>query len=313
MKIKAVNQVPEDTLRTEDFDIIIASSGFEKRSTHLLTKYTLNSDIKLTLGFKTNDRVLNRPKNDLFFREQKFKIFPVEGGDDLAILSLMKEFIQRTGVHTLNILIDYSCMTRTWYAAMLSYFRFIEKNISSVNLYFCYSIAAFTPAAEDQSKNLDVSPIKGYNNITIPNLPTALIIGLGYIEQRALGLTEYLDAVPFIFYTDSTDDNKYSMEVEKNNHLLLSNINRENVFKYPIHDLNYSFHLLRDLCKDIKSDYRLILAPCGPKPFSLLCLLTSITLEDIDVWRVSAGDFARPVDKIAEGPILILKVTFVNS
>jgi hypothetical protein len=309
MKFRGIKQLEEEALKDISFDLVICASGFEKRATHVVKKYKLKAENKFCFSFKAKENILHRLDNDRFYRTNNFRIFIQEGGEHNIIIDQLKSFLAKTTNYQLNILIDYSCMTRTWYAAMLAFFRYVEAE-KEINLFFSYSVATFSSVPHDKSRNLYVGPMSGFHGLTIPNLPTAVIIGLGYIEQRALGLTDYLDAVPYIFYTDSSGNNEYSTEVEKNNHELLAKTPNENIYLYPLADLEYTYQLLVDLCRAIKAEYRIVLAPCGPKTFTLLSLLTSIALDDVDVWRISAGDYENPSDKIPDGRVLLLKASF---
>lgn len=65
--------------------------------------------------------------------------------------------------------------------------------------------------------------------------------------------------------------------------------------------------MLTLFCDDLLRNYRVILAPCGPKPFTLLSLITAIKLPDIDVWRISSGKAAPTIDKVADGEVFFLR------
>lgn len=310
MKIKSVNQFESSRLSLIDYDLIIVSSGYESRCTYISQTFKLKSNSKICFAFKNYENNLARKKNDRFFRTEGYRVFPFNSDDDSAIFDLIKRLVDKFENRELNILVDYSCMTRVWYSSILLFFKLLDSR-ESVNIFFCYSLAEFTPAPKSVSKNIHVGPIRGFSGISTPTIPTALVIGLGYIPQRAYGLVEYLDAVPFLFYTNSSDGNLYSKEVEANNHDLLTQVSDENIFTYSITDQQNAFYNLTDLCNDLRGRYRVILAPCGPKPFTLLCLLASVLIDDLDVWRISAGKKEKPTDRQADGRTTVLKVSFV--
>jgi len=71
--------------------------------------------------------------------------------------------------------------------------------------------------------------------------------------------------------------------------------------------------MLHNDLTDLTQTNRIVLAPCGPKIFSLICLVESIKLENVDVWRISSSKNASNVsDKLADGKITFYKLTFEN-
>jgi hypothetical protein len=67
---------------------------------------------------------------------------------------------------------------------------------------------------------------------------------------------------------------------------------------------------LSSLIEDLSRNYRVIIAPCGPKPFTLVSLCLALMFENIDVWRISSGKQSVPIDKEAEGDVVAYKISF---
>lgn len=212
----------------------------------------------------------------------------------------------------LRIFVDYTCMTRSWYAGIIEAVRSVETK-KPIQCIFGYSPAVFSNPPEP-SANAIVEPIAGFCSLDVPEKPTALIIGLGYERSRALGLIEYIDpAVFFVFYTDPVLDPQFRDVVLANNAPVFAKLKKdaeERVFTHPLNDLQRTSNILASLCAGLREDHRVILAPLGVKPFSLLCLLMAVRFRDIDVWRVSPGTKAPPQDRKPIGQLLSLSVTF---
>ena len=102
----------------------------------------------------------------------------------------------------------------------------------------------------------------------------------------------------------------YFNEVCENNKNLLSSIKSDNIFYYPLSNLKYAETLLSQLIKDLLDDFRIILAPSGPKPFTLISLLAAFRFENVDVWRISAGEEELPTNKEASGSFSFFHATF---
>jgi hypothetical protein len=293
-------------------DLVIATSGYELRSVHVAKKINdrLKNAVKICCSFSCNKENSASKNNDKIFRSLGYQLFSGNGDDDFFIERVLTDItIALFDKKEVNVLIDYSSMTRLWYASVLRFFYFNEIKIP-VNLYFCYSFAKFQPPSNLQVRNIHVSPIDGFSNFSIPDKPTTLIIGMGYEAERAYGLKEYFDAETFLFYNDSTLGKEYSQKVENTNYALINSIPRENVYKYPINNMEFLERTLHGLCKSLISRSRVIIAPCGPKPFTLISLLVSLRLPGVDVWRISAGSNASKLSRQETGSIAIYHVTF---
>ena len=84
----------------------------------------------------------------------------------------------------------------------------------------------------------------------------------------------------------------------------------ENIFRFPIHDLIYTNFLLENLCKALLNDFRIIIAPCGPKPFALLAMINALKYENyIEVWRISPGKRIPKINRKPTELVSVLEVT----
>ncbi len=298
-----------------NIDLVIVSSGYEQRSTYLARKLIkqLEGATKICCGFNSNQDSIQRKRNDKWFEKLGYKYIEGSGDDDYFMEGLLSKTIKDVFLNnqSINILVDYSSMTSLWYASLLRCLVYNDFS-SQINAYFSYSFAKYHPPAKQITQNIHVNPIDGYSEFSFPDKPTALIIGMGYEAERAYGLTEYFDADTFIFYNDNPKEGQFVKDVEKLNSELIKTIPPNKIYKYPINNLDYLERILYDLCKTLILNYRVIIAPCGPKPFTLISLLVSLRLANVDVWRVSPGDTRNQITRIANGEISIYHVGFLN-
>jgi hypothetical protein len=135
---------------------------------------------------------------------------------------------------------------------------------------------------------------------------------LGYEKKRVFGLREFFYAEDlYLFYTDN---NLYTKTVLDKNKEVLDETPNDHRFPYHISDLIYTKMLLQDLCETLSKKYRIVIAPCGPKPFTLLCFIVASMNNNIDVWRISASDDDTSVsDREPDGNILTLKMSYTRS
>jgi len=298
MKIKKTSQLVIDNIKDINFDIILSSSGYESRSKYLCETYQLYANKKVVLGFDNYTELPSRKTNDLAFKIAGYESILCSGDSEKEVFDSLN-FLLELKKDSINILVDYSSMTRIWYAAVLKFIMLNDLSRSAVNIFFSYSFSEFAFPPDEHSFNRHVGPIEGFYQISIPDRPTAVIIGLGYVESRAYGLAEYFDVEPHLFIADSSVSDDYYNHVILNNSDLLKTVKNDNVFIYPLDNMIYTETLVSHLCGELKNKYRIVLAPCGPKPFTLLCLVTALRNNFVDVWRISAGVGEQPTDKKA--------------
>lgn len=59
-------------------------------------------------------------------------------------------------------------------------------------------------------------------------------------------------------------------------------------------------------------DFRIVIASCGPKPFTLISMLTASVLPDIDVWRISGNKGFDNANREPDGEVLCFFVEYSN-
>tara|TARA_R110002049_G_C9169822_1_gene561803 strand:- start:590 stop:1558 length:969 start_codon:yes stop_codon:yes gene_type:complete len=299
MKLKYATQLGLSELLEQNYDVIIVASGYESRSCKLAQRLKSIEARKIAISFQEQNRHSQRLKNDDFFKSEGYESFIAKEGSYEEIIQILNQvFTPLLGQNNLNILVDYSCMTKVWYSTIINYFQNRLSEIKKLKIAFSYSPSTYS-APKIPMPNKYMGPIPGIFRVTASNKPTALIIGLGYELERARGIVEYLDPeVTYIYYSKPAFDTQFVEQVEKNNKVLIESLPKENVIPYPVSDLHATDALLTSLCLKLGTDYRIVLAPLGPKPFALLCLLLSARYRDIDVWRVSAGDSGNIYDRM---------------
>lgn len=291
------------------FDLSIFTSGYEPRSTFLFSK-GIKSKKNIVLGFESFKDHETRKRNDIYFLENGCNIINSDGNNPMVIHQLLNSFIDEFDGEVFKVFVDYSSMTRVWYAEILAYFRDAESFGFLVEIIFGYSFARYQPPPQENYRNLFVSPIDGFSYFSVPDKPTALIIGLGYEKNKAFGLSEYFDGETFVFFNKDSSDERYMQSVEEINASLLEDIPEENVYIFPINDLEFTERQLFSICSYLKESYRVIVAPSGPKPFTLISLIISLKMNEIDVWRISQGDNRKAIQFEADGKLSFYKVIF---
>jgi len=310
MKLQRADQISASDLRNIDFNVVLAASGYESRATYVARNLDLHGAQK-KVAFAFSDRiVLARRQNDRDFRRLGFELIKSAGSSSKPITAEIIAAFRSVRRDDVTVLVDYSSMTKIWYAAILRLFAAIDAAVRQLNVYFAYSPSKFSRPTQP-APNQYMGPVPGFYNLDLPDRKTALVIGLGYEAERALGLVDYVEpAETFAFYTDPAPDRNFPKTVRRNNAQLLRRLGSSRTFKYPAEDLQTTATILLSLALGLAKDFRVILAPLGPKPFALLCFLLASRYEEFDVWRVSSGEQGRALDRPPGGKLIVARVCY---
>ena len=292
----------EDTAQYEsDVDIIICGCGCEDRSIYVAKQFVLTS-IKSKLAF-----AFDQPKDDErwktnynYYRENGFRIVESDGYDLQIITENVIKEINRFVLQkeVLKVVIDISSMTRLWYASILSLFSNRDLPFSQIRCVFYY--AENSETSIDNFSDLKIQPIRGYSNIAVPEKPTALVLGVGEINNILNYLIGYFNADRVIcFYTGYSG--KDSLDKMYSNTQFIP---------YSIDKMVGAFSELWDVCKSLSEDYRVVIIPCGPKPFTLISFLLRYFLHEIDVWKVGPLHDVRMEDNSPTGKVIQLEIKY---
>ena len=311
MKLFRTSQILQSDLPSQKIDLFVGASGYESRAVYACSRLDL-SVVKARVAFGFADRKTpQRQQNDEIFKRANVEIVSTSGDSCQLVREYLQKSFEALEWDNVRVFVDYTSMTRSWYAGAIEALESV-RNKKCRECIFSYSPAIFTSPREATPNSL-VGPLPGFCGLDVPDKPSALIIGLGYERDRSLGLFQYVDpAVSFAFYTDPVLDPKFLDVVKSNNATLLSILPKSNIYTHPLSDLQRTGDLLLSLCAALRDDYRVILAPLGVKPFSLICLLLARRFRDLDVWRVSPGTKSPPQEREALGCLLMLKTVFVS-
>ena len=310
MELNTTVQVVYNNLADQSFDLVIASCGYETRCTFLAQKISdLNVLKKVVFAFSERNYILSRPLNDRVFEQLGFEFVNASMCTTNNIYEVLKKECSASDSPQMNILIDYSSMPKLWYDAIISFFSELETEDKNINVWFSYTPSEYSTSINNVSNKYFEPDVPG----KLSSKPKALIIGLGYEKGRAEELARKLNSqVTYSFYSDPAIDPRFVDELLENNKEILNRLESQMVIKYPIYDLNYINSSLTQLCVDLRLTHQVVLAPIGPKPFTLLCFLLNARYPDIKIWRFSSEVPRNVYDRKPHGELLIYKVHFTS-
>lgn len=314
MKAQYIKQITKEDVLNTKFDLVIVSSGYEKRASFIAKLISQNTNKGVAFAFTDYKDHPIRKENDEIFKSLNYTILEVDGNNSTEIRKKIENYLSNNNI--INILIDYSSMTRIWYSSIINYFRDLEIDDRILRVYYTYSCADFYKPEEKSEEKKDkfklshFDPIEDFFYLSPSDVPSALITCLGAEPNKTYGLKEYFDAeLLFLFYSENNEFSEFIKE--KNRDLLEDTTSDTHKIPYFLDDILFTKTILYDLCKALMKDHRVIIAPCGPKVFTLISLLVASELEEVDVWRIS-GNLPKSDDPpiIASGKIISCEICY---
>ncbi|MBK9103976.1 MAG: hypothetical protein IPL92_05270 [Saprospiraceae bacterium] len=288
----------------DKIDLFLTASGYELRCVAVSQLLNLeNIAIKISFLFNELDTADSSIQNKKYFENNKFSIYKLAKTNQDELIEILDN-IDYSNIK--NILIDYSSMTRIWYHTIISYFYY-RKHLSNIKIYFAYSIPKYI---YNNQTNVQIasSPLPIKINLSIPQNPTALIIGLGDNKFQPLGLKEYFDAeVVYLFVANS----KYKEFIIESNRDLIEKVGLDKVVYYSLRNTEETFYYLNNLSMELLQNYNVVIAPCGPKPFTLISSIISLKLDKVDIWYVGkVTNIKEEKEHVDNKEVIITQVIF---
>ncbi|MFY3977188.1 hypothetical protein ACOTHX_13410 [Achromobacter xylosoxidans] len=293
------------------YDIAIFALGFEARGTNLVAEVLKDATKAAAIGFN-HGRDKAYDSNREFFLKSGVKIF--DSIDDAKFESILAQILEHLddGVAR-SVFVDISCFSRVRLATIVYVlFSLASKRRSALTVDFAYSLAKFEKPNPERYPNTVVGPAHqafagwsqgGYSS-------TAAVLGLGYEQDQALGVVEYLQAGEVWAFSPNSPINEYKPEVKRANDLLLSEIPPRQVIEYDVCAPASIVATLESVVRGLGNDHSVVLVPFGPKIFVLCSLIVAAMRRDVAVWRVSQGSHISPQDRYASEEAFGLRLFF---
>ena len=301
-------QINYNALENEYIDIVIFTPN---ESFDYQVKIKVNHQVKRGISL-CKIPVVNSliHRNDNEFENNDVILIDEDYKDKIStVLSNSLRAAEKTDI---NILVDYTYMPSIWYSAIIGYFVENDLDLYKVQLYFSYSRSNAIPQVKRSRKRMDASRLSPVVKDSRKR-PTALVLGLGQEKFQKEDIDYEVEADDtFAFFPDSSGDISYSNTLMRNNTRILKRINTKKLFKYPVSNTEMTYSLLSSVCLDLRLDHKVVIAPMGPKPFSLNCHLLAAQYPDIQVLSDLNAENGRSDGLEFQGDCIINKVVFCN-
>jgi hypothetical protein len=293
VKLQRVLVPPVGSLR-QRFDAVVCACGYEQRARACLDLLNLKAaGERIALAFLEHGDAHDRRANDRAFSREAFRFVNCAAMDGTTVRSLVMELLSYANAD-FRMLVDVSSMSKAWQAAIVDAVRY-SGCAYRVEVLFMYVPGVLPVVNRAATPGQFVGPLDGFAGLGLPNLPLALVLGLGYEPERGLGLVELLDPkLTALFVPKRGKHATYGQRVRRNNIELLKSTGEEWIVDYATDDPEYTLELIESLAAGLQEDFRVVLVSLGPKIFGLLCLFAATRRRDLSVWRVSAAPDTPP-------------------
>lgn len=310
MRLYKVIDLNVTELKEKQYDIGILASGYEERCTYVPSTIINGDNVakSIVFGFEEAKTVFNRPDNDKYYLQNwTDQIFIASDNDDTAIYNHLRR-LDVMGIDVLRVIVDYSTMSRLWYASILNWVRFLT-NITSVEIDFVYSFGKykgdFSPLVIE-----DILAIPGYEGSPVSDARSLAIFGLGFDGIATLSALDQLEPnIVYAYLASPGAGRDYPEKAKHYNKLLISGYVKK-LLELPISSIEVTFGSLTELISPHREEANIILIPMGPKPHVLAAILLCLRFErKVTCLRVR-GNREPKVDVEAEGQVVATRVSF---
>ena len=301
-----VQDIDFDDVCSEHYDVSIFASGYESRCTHIPRLLSpANIANPLVFGFTEEPQAGKRPANDAYYFERwQRRPIPLSSDDEKPIYDQLQETTKAIN-RPIRILLDYSSMSRLWYAAVLNWTRFaaVEK---PVIIDFVYAMGIY--GEEKQPMVIrDMVSIPGCEGRAYRLRKSVAVFGLGFHGLAALTVLDMLEAdIVYVFLASPGSTEEYVRKTKEINKELISNPKTASLLELPLGSIESCYRQLAETIAPYRQDGEITLVPMGPKPHVLASILVAMKFPEVACLRVSGSPL--PQDVNATGDLVTTRV-----
>lgn len=271
-------------LSQSNYDIALFSCGYEERCIDVATRLNKeNIDNVIVLAFDQHKEDPVRIDSLNYFSEswRGFKLLEISQREISEIQKVLSDTINKVNRKEIKILIDYTSMSRAWYAAILNYLvNFCELRVT-VDL--TYATAVY----KDLDLNVELGELRiipGCEGISLTKRHNAAIFMLGfdrYGPQRLYNLLNPNKCFGIMAAPAATYDYEYTC-LEKNKDFISHYLGGEDkLIKLPINSIATCYDNMSQMLSPLRSEYNVSIIPFGPKPHILAAILCSFNYPNV--------------------------------
>jgi hypothetical protein len=290
---------------TGKYDLAIVGLGYENRAITACKNIDLPHREIIAIGYDTHTNVCSYQKNKKYYEKIGAKIIE---GPDITVTNQFIELIKEKKIKKpINCFLDITVMSRYRLAFILSFLIDHLEKTSTITI--GYEISDFYDAPKGLSPIRKIGPILNSlsGSLSDINLPSAIVLGLGYELGKGIGISNYLDTESTFLFIPQGKDSRFEESVMQNNQSLISETPSNHKFFYDITNPYKTYLELRETMSAILQCYRPVLVPLGPKIMAALSVILGKEFSpQLPVWRVSSEHIEEPINRESSGDSILL-------
>ncbi len=308
MRFHRVTDSNLQRLIANHYDIAVFASGYEQRCTYVAKRLDRGKiDHPVVLGFNELNHGDQRTENDLYFNENWGKgQIAISANDEAPIYEILSKLSQ--GKERLNMLVDYSSMSRLWYAGVLNWSRYSPTK-SQLVIDMVYTVGQYQGEPRPIMVINDILSVPGLEGRAVPSAKSVSIFGLGFDGFASLCVLDRLEPDDvYAYYAQPGAHAEYSERARSSNQEMISK-HAIATLGLPLDSVELTFNHLSELTSPHLNASDITIIPMGPKPHVLAAILLAIRFEQIGCVRVSSHR-QPPINAVATGNIIATTVEF---
>jgi hypothetical protein len=298
-----------EDVQASTYDLALFASGYERRSSFVAQQLDISKLHRtLVLGFPSHRDAESRLLNDTFFKHGLGSevVEDVEPEDDQTIINTLSGLRPSAG-QPLRLLVDYSSMSRVWYAGVLSWLR-TSPIRHQVVVDFAYSLSE--PADPYPVLPVEsISTLAGFEGTSL-KANVMLVLGLGFDSLAPLSVVEQMEPTRSFLWMSSQARGEWAVnQALTRNADLVEEVRRSGgiVVSLPLADIPYCYAMMADMIAPLLRRNRVVLVPMGPKPQALVSLLLGLRFPEVSCLRVHLRR-ADPELCVPTGEVVVTQV-----
>lgn len=293
------------------YDVIICASGYEDRSTHIPKLVRdIESTVNVILGFREQPAAGKRSENDSYYFDEWDAVPEViSGSNDDELYGVLNTICSGLGP-SVSMLVDYSAMSRIWYAGILNWLRY-NDTFHQVKIDFTYAVGEHKWTSRDMVVE-DIVAIPGFEGGGVYLFETVALVGLGFDGPATQNVLDQLEPdTTYTYLASPAAFHDYPARTKLSNREVIERFAKA-TFELPLFSVASTFRYLAEIAGQHRSHGDVVLLPMGPKPHVLAAILIALRFEEIACLRVVGS--RSPIEPVGTtGKIVSTRVNLARN
>lgn len=313
MRLDRVFDLEPEAVEKSSYHLAIFCSSSESRAAHVARMHEgLRAAREVAFSYESDRSDPIRRENDDYFSSRGVTESILADSDDGPVYTTLNDLRPsvKPGDDTLRILVDYSSMSRVWYAGILTWARYAAP-AARVSIDFLYAVGDHQSGTEPVVID-SISSLPGFEGEPAPLSRAIAVFGLGFDGLAALCVLDRLEPHLIYSYLASPAAFEEYPERARNANAELIGQHAKHALELPLQSVEQTYRYLAEVLRPHLAADEITLIPTGPKPHVLAAILLALRFRKIGCLHV-AGKRRRRADVGTSGDVVHTRVELCQS